>query len=199
MRLGLIFVLLAATLSSPAQNLTSQKVLNQRRDIIDAILTTDNRGSVARTRWFCMNGQEAGSVREARARGIDFTPDVSDECLAALQRDARDGQMIYIYQRLVTSLGGNSASAYTLPKAIGNTVLSGDGKVSIGNKLAATVTPQIAFDAGFTVAFMDNAARKTMAPDKLKAAAEDCLDGKNDSGTCFSVGYVYGSQAATAR
>lgn len=156
-------------------------------------------GSVANLRWLCMNGQEAVSVRDVRARGRDFTPDVSDECVAALQRDAKDGQMTYIYQKLVTSLGGNPASSHTLPKAIGNSVLSGDGKVPIGNQLVATVTPQIAFDARFTVAYTENAAKKTMAPEKLKASAEDCLGGKNDAGTCFSVGYVYGAQAVGAR
>jgi len=199
MRSGLILALLAAALSPQAQNQVSQKTLSDRQYIIHAMLTTDRRESVAKTRLLCMEGEEWDSVREARSEGQDFTPDASDECIAALQRDAKDGQMIYIYQKLVTRLGGNPAVAYTLPRAIGNSVLSGDGKVPIGNKLVATVTPQIALDAGFTVAVMDNAARKAMAPDKLKAAAEDCLAGKDDAGTCFSIGYIYGTQAVTAR
>jgi len=177
-----------------------EEVLRQRQEIIEGMLTTDRRESIAKTRWLCMNGQEWGSVRDARAEGIDFTPDASDECVAALQRDAKDGQMSYIYQKLVTSLGGNPASSHTLPKAIGNTVLSGDGKVPIGNGLAATVTPQIAFDAGFTVAFNESAAKKNGGdPQKLKAAVEDCMDAKQDAGTCFSVGYVYGAQAVSAQ
>lgn len=199
MRFGLILVLFAATPILHAQDRVSQKILSERQDIIQGILTDLRRESVAKIRWNCMNGQETGEVRDARTEGLDFAPDASDECIAALQRDAKDGQMTYIYQKLISNLGGNPASAHTRAKAIGNAVLSGNEKVPIGNQLVATVTPQIAFDAGFTVAYTENAAKKTMAPEKLKASAEDCLGGKNDAGTCFSVGYVYGAQAVGAR
>jgi hypothetical protein len=67
-----------------------EEVLGQRQDIIEGILTDERREDVAKTRWSCMIGQEAASVRDARARGIDFTPDVSDGCVAMLQRDGCD-------------------------------------------------------------------------------------------------------------
>ena len=198
MRFGLIFVLLAASLPALAQTQPSQEVLSQRKELVDELRTAP-RWDVAQARWVCINGLESDRVREARADGLDFTPDASDSCVAALERDARDGQMIYIYQKFLTKIGGSPANAHTLPKAIGNAALSGNGKVYIGNNLATAVTPQMAFDAGFTVAFMESAAKKTMAADKLKAAAEACAAGKQDAGTCFSVGYVYGSQAVSAR
>jgi hypothetical protein len=93
-------------------------------------------------------------------------------------------------------LGGSTDGPERLPKAIGAAVTNGTGKVAIGNGKAATVTPALAFDAGFTVAYSDRAATKgTADPGQLKALAEACLEQHQAAGTCFSVGYVYGVQA----
>jgi hypothetical protein len=49
------------------------------------------------------------------------------------------------------------------------------------------------------VAYVSGAPSKGGDPQKLKSLAESCLAGEKDAGTCFSVGYVYGSQAFNAR
>jgi hypothetical protein len=191
-------LILGLSLSLPALAQT-HAVDDQRQDIIKGILTTDRPALVERKRQVCLNGQEPARVKEARSSGMDFTPDAVDSCVAALQRSARDNQLAVIYQKLVNGLGGDSSAYQTLPKAIGAAVLSGDGKVPIGNGLAAPVSPELAFDAGFVVAYTDRAAKKEADPLKLRALAETCLNARGDPGTCFSAGYVYGSQWVNAR
>jgi hypothetical protein len=134
-----------------------------------------------------------------RGMGFDFIPDASDSCVAALRRHAKDNRLGEPYKKLLAQLGGNVDLAETMPKAIGGSTLSGDGKISIGNGKAVTATPPMAFDAGFTVAYTTAAPNKPGDPQKLKSLAESCLAGEKDAGTCFSVGYVYGAQAFNAK
>jgi len=183
-----------------AQNDSPQEIRHQRMAIVNAILTTDRPDSVETQRWVCFTGGEPSRVRDARRDGMAFTPDASDSCLAALERSGKDRTLPGLYKRLATELGGNAEGYGRLPKAIGASVLSGDGKVYIGNHKLVTVTASIAFDAGFTVAYTGRAAKKQgMDPLKLKSVAERCLDERKDAATCFSVGYVYGAQSFSAR
>ena len=202
----LFLVLLTLMLNSaPAQpqppNSEDQRdIARQRQDIIDAILTSDRPESVASIRWVCMSGDEPGSVREARAGGgFDFTPDAFDSCLAALWRKGKDHALLEAYKKLAVTLQGNPDNSDRLPRAIGASVLSGDGKVSIGNGKGIVVDAALAFDAGFTVAYMNAAPKKESDLPKVKAFAELCLDQKKDAATCFSVGYTLGTQAVNAR
>ncbi len=183
-----------------AQKDGPQEVQRQRQAIVNALLTSERQEKVSQQRWICMNGREPSSVKEARDMGFDSTPDAFDSCIAALQRSGRDRKLGDPYARLLSETGGNTELSKTLPKAVGASVLSGNGKVSIGNGKAITTTASIAFDAGFTVAHTERAAPKQgMDPQKLKAIAAACLHNDTDAGTCFSVGYVYGAQAFNAR
>lgn len=188
--------LLVLLLAAPA---FAQNVQQQRTDIVTSLITTERPEKAAQQRWNCINGNETSRVEQARAAGMDFTPDASDSCVAALQRAANDKTLLDIYRRFLVETGGSTDMYEKLPKAIGASVLSGDGKVSIGNGKAISVTAPIAFDAGFTVACTDHAAKKAADPQKLKALAQSCFSNEKEAGTCFSVGYVYGSQAFNAR
>jgi hypothetical protein len=188
--------LVALILVAPA---FAQNVQQQRTEIITALLTTDRPEKAVQQRWICFNGGEPSSVAEARNGGMDFTPDPADSCVAALQRSAKDNNLSVTYKRLLAETGGNAAMADTLPKAIGASVLSGDGKVPIGNGKAVTVNPPMAFDAGFTVAYSEGATKKQADPEKLKQVADACLNSQKDVATCFSVGYVYGTLAFSAQ
>ena len=80
-------------------------------------------------------------------------------------------------------------SLYLKETAAGPVVVTRNGK-------AVAVPPALAFDAGFTAAYVGGAPKKDVAnAQQLKAAAEACLAQQQDAGTCFSVGYVYGAQA----
>jgi hypothetical protein len=202
MRNGLVFCALLMFMGSPvfAQRDSPQEIQRRRQEIVTAMLTTEPQEKVRQQRWICINGWEPSSVREARAMGFDFTPDASDSCIAALQRSAKDHKLGDAYAKLLSETGGNAERLETLPKAIGAAVLSGNGKVSIGNGKAITATASIAFDAGFSAAYTEAAPPKQgMDPQQLKAIAEACLSNDKDAGTCFSVGYVYGAQAFNAR
>lgn len=179
--------------------LAQEDIQQQRQVILTGLLTADPQDAATQQRWVCINGNEPSRVKEARAMGFDFTPDASDSCVAALTRSAKDRILSEPYKKLLAKTGGNVELSETLPKAIGAAVLDGKGKVSIGNGKAIIATAPIAFDAGFTVAYISAAPNKAGDPQKLKSIAESCLAGGRDAGTCFSIGYVYGAQAFNAR
>jgi hypothetical protein len=191
-------VLFAGTLLSGAC-VAQQDIQKQRQELVTAILTTDRPEKASQQRWSCINGKEPSRVKEMREIGFEFIPDASDICVAALQRVAKDQKLDDSYKKILKETSGDLALSETLPRAIGASTLSGDGKVFIGNGKAITATSAMAFDAGFTVAYRSSAPRKPGDPQKMKALAESCLAGDKDAGTCFSVGYVYGAQAFNAR
>ena len=197
---GLTWAVTSAQAETAAAAADQKEIARQRQDIVDSILTTENAESVAQRRWVCFNGAEPSRVREARAGGFDFTPDASAICLATLQRKARDEALLEPYKKLVLTMNGNPDSSERLPKAMGAAVLSGDGKVSIGNDKGVVVDSALALDAGFTVAYTSAAAKKEGLDErKLRLGAEGCLDRKSDPGTCFSIGYALGSFAFNVR
>jgi hypothetical protein len=155
----------------------------------------------AAQRLSCMLGEEPNRVAKARRAGRSL-PDAADACIAALLRTAQDGRLPELYRFLLGQLGGDARLTGKLPLVIGNAVLDGDGKVQIGNgKVMDVVPPSLAFDAGFTAAYLDRAGKMEMDPDrvKLKLLVEDCLDVKRAAGACFSAGFMYGAQAFRAQ
>jgi hypothetical protein len=146
-----------------------------------------------------MMGEEPGRVIEGRRAGKDFIPDAADTCVAVLVRTAQDHGLPELYRTLLTQLGGNVALADKLPLAIGGAVLNGDGKVALGNGKTTDVPPSLAFDAGFSAAYLSGDAREANVDhDKLKAVTESCLAVQKDAGTCFSAGYAQAGRALQA-
>jgi hypothetical protein len=162
------------------------------------MLTDDYQPAlIANLRESCARGGEPARVAESRSQGAHFTPDAADGCVTALARTARDGRLPELYRKFLTEMGGSVGGSERWPRAIGAAVLNGNGKVAIGNSKAAEVTPALAFDAGFTVAYQEGSASKVVTTDtqQLKVIAEACLGQHQDAGTCFSAGYVYGARA----
>lgn len=180
---------------------TPDEVASQRQHVLDSLLTSGSHYSAAAERFVCAMGQEPATVLESRAGGAAFTPDASEGCVTSLMRVAHDGALPELYSKLLTELGGDTGVSEQLPRAIGAVVLGGKANVAIGNGKAAAITPALAFDAGFSVAYQDgNAARPpAMAQDKLTMLTEACLAQKEDAGACFSAGYIYGAQAFDAQ
>jgi hypothetical protein len=188
--------LAAETGRSPAQ------IAAHRQQMLDDMLTQEFQPAlIANLRESCALGGEPARVAESRAGGAYFTPDAADGCVTALVRTARDGHLPELYHQLLIKLGGSVEGYERWPRVIGAAVLNGNIKVAIGNNKAAEVKPSMAFDAGFTVAYQDGTASKSGSADarQLKTLAEACLAQHQDAGTCFSAGYMYGSQAFRAR
>jgi hypothetical protein len=146
-----------------------------------------------------MFGEEPDRVAKARRAGQASLPDAADTCIAALVRTAHDGHLPDLYRTLLTQLGGDVGLAGKLPLAIGESALNGDGNITIGNRKNTLIPPPLAFDAGFTVAYLKGDTRpEDLETAKLKAVAEACLAVDKDAGTCFSAGYYYGAYAFRA-
>ena len=178
------------------------EVAAQRQRVLDGMLLDSYAPTlIGGERRLCAVGGEPASVAEDRAEGTYFSPDAADSCVVALTRTARDGQLLAFYRTMMTELGGDVQAHEQLPHAIGAAVLGGSARVAIGNGKAAVVTPALAMDAGFTVAYLEGPASKPPAADseQLKPIAESCVAQHQDAGTCFSAGYVYGARAFAAR
>jgi hypothetical protein len=166
-------------------------------DEIDKALSEDSTAK----RNMCAAGSAPGWVAEKRARYGARVPfaDAPDLCVATLEGLASSRSLFGFYRELLISLGGDAGTYSTFPQRIAASVLKDTQKVPIGNGKVATITPALAFDAGFTVGYQDKATDKsTTDPAKLKAGADKCLRQQSDDGTCFSIGYVYGGHAAAA-
>ena len=195
---SLAHVLLAGAGQSLAAGKPSPgEITAQRQDIISNILTSDPPSTVEDSRWVCAMGRAPTLVSKSRAEGDDFMPDAVDECMAALTRKAHDRGLPELYSKLLTQLGSSTEGYEKLPHAIGTAVMNGSGKAPIGGGKVATVTPALAFDAGFTVAYQEDAGNQppSVTDAQLRVLAEGCLNQQQDAGSCFSAGYMYGVKA----
>lgn len=187
-----------ASAASPSEiarlDQNSQKTIGELNDLLNE--ATDN------TRKTCASGQAAAWVsdKRAHARPGERFPDAPDMCVATLEGVAQGQRLLVYYKDLLTAVGGDPAMHAAFPRSVGAAVTGGAGKVPIGNNKAAAVTPALAFDAGFTVAYRAKDASKAGAgdADTLKSLTDACLNQRQDAGTCFSIGYVYGGKAIAA-
>lgn len=138
--------------------------------------------------------------RAANGPKVPF-PDATNMCVNILMGAAQDRQLVDLYASLLKAWHGKEDGAAALPRSIGAAVQRGETKVPIGAGKAAVVTPALAFDAGFTVAYGEGKPPQGGKPNpqQLKALAEACLAQQRDVGSCFSAGYLYGAQATTGQ
>jgi hypothetical protein len=186
----------AETARSPAQ------IAARRQESLDQLLSADFEPAlIANLRKSCALGGEPARVAESRAGGAYFTPDAADGCVTALVRTAHDGHLPQLYQKLLTEMGGDVANYEKWPRVIGAAALASKADVAIGSNKATELTPAIAFDAGFTVAYQEGKAGKSgsVVAATLKALAELCLSQHGDVAKCFSAGYMYGAHAFDGR
>ena len=178
---------------------TSPASLNpQQQASLNAVLNSVSEEAVTAQRLHCFFGKEPDRVAEARRAGQTFRLDAADMCVAVLVRSARDGRLFDLYHTLLRETGGNQALAEQMPTLVGQAALRGDETMSLGNGKTIDVAPTLAFDAGFTLAYLHKDARKANAdPAKLKTVAESCFGVKTEAGSCFAAGYAEGGKALT--
>lgn len=190
---------LVVALATPLHAASPQDAAAGRREMLNDMLAQDPAHSIAAQRRICAAGREPAGVRARRADGSAHYPDAADSCVTALIRLARDQRLADLYTELWRQAGGaGEGGGATMPRLVGAAVLAGRTQVAVGGGRAAVVTPALAFDAGFTVAYED---RKPVAsldadPRQLKAVAEACLAQGQEVGTCFAAGYAFGTKAA---
>jgi len=173
-----------------------------RKFFIDRILTTLPAKKVATQRWVCMKGAETGGdpgiVAGELSEGGDF-PDVTDLCVAALIRSARDHTLPDLYKELRTTLGVSTDGYETMPMQIGAVALKNGTELDLGGGRAVDIWPSMAFDAGFTVAYQNGAPEQQNVNEaRLKEVTESCLRKGQNPQTCYAVGLVYGARAYKA-
>ena len=158
---------------------------------------------IAQTRQNCAAGLAPAWVKTRRANAAQNLPfpDAANMCVGSMEGMAQERRLNDLYTALLKAWGGNEGGAEALPRTIGATVLRGETKVPIGAGKAAVVTPALAFDAGFTVAYGEGKPPQGGKPNpqQLKTLAEACLAQQRDVGSCFSAGYLYGAQAVTGQ
>ncbi len=196
---ALLSVMLMLTAAKAAEPLTPAKVAADRQAVIESILKTDLPHSVDNQRQSCLFGQEPRRVAERRTAGAYFEPDAADRCIAALMRMGKEKRLTDYFRTMLPAIGGAAEGYATFARTVGAAATSGGGQVSVGGGKAVNVTAQLALDAGFTIAFEERGKLSSGTVDdaKLKIATEACLGGQLEAKTCFSIGYLQGSKAAT--
>lgn len=196
---GLAALALAVLIASEAvaQTHSPEEIAADRREAVDRLFRPDYADVAVRERRLCFRGEQPKKVAKDRQDGAYFIPDPADTCIAALARLGRDRQLAEQYHRLVEAVGGDNAVVNGLPRAISDAAASGRATVVVGGGKGIDVTPSMAFDAGFTVAFQEGAATPTGRIDdaRLKAVTESCLGDDQAAATCASVGYLQGARA----
>jgi len=173
----------------------------QRKLAIENILVGASVETVDAQRQTCIFGDEPKRVAGARRSGKRSTPDAADVCVAALTRTARAGRLPEFYRILLANLGGDVRRANSLPSTIGATLLGGGDTVDLGNGKTTIIASSVAFDAGFSAAYMkgDKRAAANIDEARLEAVEEQCLAiTTGNDGLCYSVGYAEGGRALSA-
>ena len=175
------------------------EIQEQRQETIDRILGRNDPADVAIDRNNCMAGRMPSMTRIARKNDGGISPNAADLCVAALIRTGKESALLAPYKRIVTDGNGDLSVVDRLPATIGGAVVEQQAdSVSIGNGLAMTIDPAIAFDAGFSAAYLKGEKSAPGMPDlpTLKAVSESCLDQTQARlGLCFAAGYAHGVRA----
>lgn len=198
-----VFILALAALTplsaAIAFERSPEEIRQQRQAGIDSILSDDSEADVAIDRSNCMAGEMPRIVHRVRENGGEISPDAADQCVAALMRIGAEGNLLKPYEKLVADGHGDSAVTPNLPNAIGGAVVErASNRVSIGNDRAMSIDAAIAFDAGFTAAYLKGERSAGATPDiaTLKVLSETCLDRTQDNlGLCYATGYAHGVRA----
>lgn len=178
---------------------SADEIREQRQAIIDKLLTVAAPADVAIDRNNCMAGKMPEIVDRLRNSDGGISPNAADLCVAALMRSGTDSVIIEPYDRIVKESGGNPAAAADLPGTIGGAVTSrASDQATIGNGRAIRIDPAIAFDAGFSAAYLKGETSSPGMPDlkTLKTISESCLDQSADQlGLCYAAGYAHAVRA----
>jgi hypothetical protein len=198
-RRSLALAALLATLPAQAFERSPQEIRQQRQASIDGILSDDPATDVAIDRGNCMNGRMPSITRMSRKNDGGISANAADLCVAVLVRTGRDGTLVPAYSEIVTRNGGDAARASSLPDAIGGAIITErSDSVPLGNGKAIRIKPAMAFDAGFSAAYLKGETKSAGMPDlvTLKAISEKCLDQTEANlGLCYATGYAHAVRA----
>jgi len=190
----LSFVLLAGT--AAAKDLSDDEIIAAH---LKAILTTQSADDVAGSRNKCITGAQAEAVAMAREVGLPGYADVSDLCITVLIRTGRDERLLDPYETIMMRHTGATTDAKNLPSWIGGALIEQKSNIApLGNGKGITIDPSLAFDAGFSAAYLKRETTSPPMPDAatLKAISERCLaQAENNLGLCYASGYAHAIQA----
>lgn len=157
---------------------------------------------IAKMRHFCAEGIAPDYIASMQEMEGDLfpaeIPELADYCITVLTRTARDDQLDGLYKDLLGVHDGVSTDGYAqLPATIGQAALNKANTVELGNGKTLALTPSLAFDAGFTVAYQHGGPSSEASVTSI--LVDSCLNNKLTSGACYAFGMLYGARAAKAR
>lgn len=184
--------------SSAKATRVSADIGQKRHDFLETI-RTESPILVENRRWACMTGKEPEFVKEARAEGLDDTPDASKLCVTTLERQSQEGKALWLYQRFAKDAGSTMTPEQVLQAVESAAKNNQPTTQAIGPKGAIAITPAKALDAGYTRAVRAKTTLSSLGiaetPEnvgKLMGIAESCLDGLNSKAPSPSACYVTG-------
>lgn len=209
---------------SPA-NLTPEQIQRERERRLEGIRSGEFPAIARMIRESCAKRDSVGMIAADQANGNLALPDAVDGCLAALDRQAREGALMSLYEDMVRRGAPApqprtarelvewkedqllavsrviSPEARQLPQRIIDAIQAGRGSFEVTGGQTWLITPGLAFDTGYVAAWSEqgkNAPGTVNDQARLRTATEACYSQRGDNRTCFTVGYMQGTAAYTA-
>lgn len=192
----------AGSLAAPVPAFANDPALIRVQAVADAAKPADARQKILDI--LTGNPSVARAARAMCAQADQPSP--GEVCVAAMVRQAKDGDGFALYNQLVhdraviSPLSNEELRiAAALPVQIAEAIAAGKVDVSIGRDRFVSITPGLALDAGFTNAWYNKGAGAATVSDeaRFKASTELCTTQKADNKRCFTIGYVHGARAAS--
>ena len=200
LRYSLAVVALLGTGSALAFERSPEEIRQQRQAALDRILLESPRSDVAIDRRNCMNGRMPLIIADSRKRDGGISPNAADICAAALTRTGKENTLVQAYDDVIARNSGDPVRAASLPDAIGGAIIKErSDNVPLGNSRAIRIKPALAFDAGFSAAYLKGETKSAGMPDlaTLKAISERCLgQAEPNLGLCYASGYAHAVRAS---
>lgn len=172
------------------------------RGTVQFLLKTLEADDVQIHRRRCAVGKAQEVTDKSRALGSLTLLDAADECPVVLLRQGRDGNLLQLYREVMVDMVGQAAGHEGLPASIAAAVAQGARQVAMGNRSSGTISPALAFDAGFTVAYRGREPLDARMPDpaRLRPLVDRCLKQQEpDLKACFGAGVTLGARAVNGR
>lgn len=183
--------------STQSRQYSPEEIQRGRQKSLEALMTGDGAGA-RWTRVACADADMVASKVKSYAEGNVLMPEAVEECLTAMTRHARDGQILGLHYDIMRRLKDDPAGYEAMPQRIADAIQAGSTMLPVGQGVSLPITSGLALDTGFMSAWTSQGAGvpgTVSDPARIRAATETCLTQHGDNKTCFTVGYVQGAMA----
>lgn len=194
-----------ASVGVHSDQMSNESIVENILHTLPAEAVASGRNACASARWtYKVDGEDFDKKVAQWTKEDGWPGDMNNgaHCLANLQRQARDGQILQFYRDETRKEGIDpeymartfAEAAITYPDVkFGRVKFARPGKEPLSMGMGSNK----AFDAGFTVGYLDGVKAENLPHDPavLPQVTTQCVSGNGTIGDCAVVGYIQGAAA----